>query len=76
MNKIIITMLFGIGLTSCATPQQNAALAGAVVGAAVGASIHNSQNNQNIHRRVPHTNYCTVRHYYDAYGRYVRQTIK
>lgn len=43
MKRVIALLLVTIGVVGCATPQQNAALAGAVVGAAVMTSIHNSQ---------------------------------
>jgi hypothetical protein len=37
--KYLIGIIIAVALTGCATPQQNAALAGAVIGAAVATSV-------------------------------------
>lgn len=65
MKKLIAITMLSATLVGCATPQQNAALAGAVLGAAVVSSTYNAP--------PPRPVYCSyVRGAYigrDAYGR-------
>ncbi len=43
MKKLIGITVFSLSLVGCATPQQNAALAGAVIGASVAATVYAPQ---------------------------------
>lgn len=66
MYKLIGAILVTGSLVGCATPAQNAALAGAVVGAAVASSVY-------VPPPAPRMNcYSTI--YIDAYGNRVRRT--
>lgn len=40
MKRLIGIAVVSVGLVGCATPQQNAALAGAIVGATVMSAVH------------------------------------
>lgn len=54
MKKIILSAFVILGLAGCATPQQNAALAGAIVGAAIMGGAYSQPH---YHRPA----YCTNR---------------
>lgn len=69
MKKFIFAVFIVLGLAGCATPQQNAALAGAVVGAAIMGSVYSQPH---PHRPM----YCTNRPAivgYDYYRRPIYQ---
>lgn len=78
MKKAALLVCAVLGLVGCATPQQNAALAGAAAGALIGAAIH-EQNSQHRHPPVyhhPRPIHCStvaVHVGYDIYGRPVYQ---
>jgi len=51
MKRLVGILIVGLSLVGCATPQQNAALAGAVAGAVIGASI---EQNSRYPAQRPH----------------------
>lgn len=67
MKKMLIIFL-SIGLFGCATPQQNAALTGAIIGATVATSIYVPPP------PPPPRTVCYSTTYRDIYGRLVRKT--
>jgi len=67
MYKLLGAILIAGGLVGCATPAQNAALAGAVVGAAVASSVY-------VAPPPPQRRQCYTTSYYDGYGRLIRRT--
>lgn len=69
MKKVLLSVFLIASLTGCATPQQNAALAGAVVGAAIMGSVY-SQPHQ--HRPMYCSNRPTIVGY-DYYRRPIYQ---
>lgn len=66
MKKLLIIFM-SIGLFGCATPQQNAALTGAIIGATVATSIY-------IPPPPPSRTVCYSTIYRDYYGNLVRKT--
>lgn len=65
MYKVIGAIVVLGSLVGCATPAQNAALAGAIVGGAVAASVY---------APPPPRRMCYSTSYYDGYGRLIRRT--
>jgi hypothetical protein len=68
MHKLLGAVLVLGALAGCATPAQNAALAGAVVGGAVAASVYAPRY------APPPQRMCYSTSYYDGYGRLIRRT--
>lgn len=67
MTKTFIVLCSAAFLYGCATPQQNAALTGAIVGAAVAVSI-------NTPPPPPPRKFCHSTIYRDQFGNLVRRT--
>jgi hypothetical protein len=68
MYKVLGVVLSLGALAGCATPVQNAALAGAVVGGVVAASVYTPRYTP------PPQRMCYSTSYYDGYGRLIRRT--
>lgn len=66
MFKLIGAIVVSASLVGCATPHQNAALAGAIAGAAVASSVYRPA--------PPPRKSCYTTTYRDAYGNLIRRT--
>ena len=66
MYKLFGVVALCVSLVGCATPAQNAALAGALVGASIGAAVANPP--------PPQRRQCYTTSYYDGYGNLIRRT--
>lgn len=67
MKKAFFALIFAASLQGCATPQQNAALTGAIVGAAVAVSLNSPPP-------PPPRKFCHSTIYRDQFGNLIRRT--
>lgn len=67
MKNAFFVLIFSIALQGCATPQQNAALTGAVVGATVATAIYTPPP-------PPPRKFCYSTIYRDQFGNLIRRT--
>ena len=68
MKRVLVVIATVVGLVGCATPQQNAALTGAIIGAAVMGSVYSQPAPRPLHC---HTSRQVIG--YDIYHRPVYQ---
>lgn len=69
MNKFLVATGLVLLLAGCATPQQNAALAGAIVGATVAGAVYNPPQVYHQPKRIPQCRWIRGGFAgYDAYG--------
>lgn len=72
MKKLVLAVAT-LALVGCATPQQNAMLAGAVLGAVVAGSVHQPRH-VHVHPAPPvyyHYPVCRNQPIFDPWGRHV-----